>query len=199
MAEFKFTHAVMSAGKTRELARIRYIHQEKGQHVVVAVPSTDNRHGEGVVKARSGENFSAYSVEPGKMKDWINLLLDEIEKIGKGAKIDCILIDETQFFTKEDIFAIKEIAVLNNKIPVKAFGLKSDFKNQIFEGAQAALVVAESIEEIETMCAFCNDKAIMNLRFQDGKPVRKGEQIQIGDEEYRPVCHKHYLNDNLTI
>jgi len=199
-AEYKFIHAVMSAGKTRELARIRYNYKAKKQRVITVVPSTDNRHGGGVATARSGEQFSAYSVAPGQMSEWIDIVIQGVKDLyGENQKIDCVLIDEVQFFKKEDIFAIKEKMVLNHNIPVIAFGLKSDFKNEIFDGAQASLVVAEKVEEIETMCAFCNERAIMNLRFENGKPTREGKQVLIGDEEYKQVCHKHYLDDNLKI
>lgn len=200
MANFKFKHAVMSAGKSRELARIHYTYKQKNQYVVVIVPSTDNRNGEGFVTARSGEQIRAFSVNPGDMRRWFGIFLKGMDELyGENQKIDCILIDEVQFFTQDDLFAIKELACLENNIPVIAFGLKSDFKNEMFEGSSAAMIVAEYIEEIETICAFCNEKAIMNLRFQDNNPIREGEQIQIGDEEYRPVCHKHYLDDGLRI
>lgn len=203
MAKFTFKHAVMSAGKSRELARIHYtyINKDIEQLVLVITPSTDNRMGQGVVASRSGERINSYSVAPGTMRKWITLALEGLSVLEstKERKLSVILMDEVQFFTKEDIFAIKEIACLQNDVPVVAFGLKSDFQNNMFEGAAAAITVAECVEEIETICAFCNERAIMNLRFLDGHPVHQGEQIQIGDSEYRPVCHKHYLDDSIRI
>lgn len=202
MAQFKFKYAVMTAGKSRELARIRYVYLNNGLYVITIVPTTDTRSGgsAGSVEARSGEKFFAYQVKPGKMREWFKVLLEGVKKFkGENHKIDCVLIDEVQFFTKEDIHAIKEMACLERDIPVIAFGLRSDFRNEMFEGTAAAFTVAEETEEIETLCAFCRNKAIMNLRFKDGLPVRQGKQIQIGDNEYRPVCHKHYLDDTLNI
>lgn len=80
-----------------------------------------------------------------------------------------------------------------------AYGLKTDFQNSLFEGSQTAFIVAEEINEIETICAFCNNKAIMNIRFNEGKPVKEGAQILIGQDEYRPVCHKHFIDDTVRI
>lgn len=193
MAKFRFKHAVMTAGKSQELARVHYNYKIKGDDVLVLVPSTDNRSGEGVVAARSGERLPAISIEPGKLRSWLN------ENFHKYKDVVCVLTDETQFFTKDDIFALKETVVINENVPVIAYGLKVDFMGNLFEGSAACIAVAEELIEIETVCAFCNDKAIMNMRFQDGKPVREGEQVLIGDEEYRQVCHKHYLQDDLRI
>lgn len=193
MAKFRFKHAVMTAGKSQELARVHYNYKIKGEKVLVLVPSTDNRSGEGVVAARSGERLTATSIKPGTMRKWLEDNLDNKDDIV------CILTDETQFFTKDDIFALKELAVIERDIPVIAYGLKSDFQNNLFEGSAACIVVAEELIEIETVCAFCNDKAIMNMRFNDGKPTKEGEQVMIGDEEYKQVCHYHYMQDDLEI
>ena len=74
-----------------------------------------------------------------------------------------------------------------------AFGLKNDFRNQLFEGSEQLLLLADKIEEMKTICWFCHKKAIMNLRVHDGQPVYTGEQIAIGgNESYYPVCRKHY-------
>lgn len=183
----------MSAGKSQELARVHYNYKIKGENVIVFVPSNDNRAGGGVVAARSGERLLATSVNPGTMRKWLK---DNLDKQGDVA---CILVDETQFFKRDDIFALKEIAVIERNIPVIAYGLKSDFQANLFEGSQACLVVSEEITEIMTVCAFCNKKAIMNMRFKDGVPVKDGEQIMIGDEEYKQVCHRHYLQDDLRL
>lgn len=193
MAKFRFKHAVMTAGKSQELARVHYNYRIKNQKVLVLVPSTDNRSGEGVVAARSGERLTAMSIQPGTMRAWLE------ENLDKHDETVCILTDETQFFTKDDIFALKELAVVGKDIPVIAYGLKSDFQSNLFEGSAACLAVAEEIIEIETVCAFCNDKAIMNMRFNNGKPTKEGQQVLIGDEEYRQVCHYHYLQDDLRI
>lgn len=194
MAKFKFKHAVMSAGKSQELARVNFNYRIKNQPVLLLVPETDNRNGVGVISSRSGETLSAIAIKPGKMKDFLQeRLADNL------VKPVCILTDETQFFKKEDIFALKEMAVIEKDIPVIAYGLKSDFQANLFEGSAACLAVAEEIIEIETVCAFCNKKAILNMRFLNGKPVKEGEQVVIGDNEYRQVCHYHFLQEDLTL
>lgn len=193
MAKFKYKYAVMSAGKSQELARVHYNYKIKSQKTVVIVPTTDNRSGVGVVQARSGERIEAIAIEPGSVRKWL--------KENKDVFLDvvCVLTDETQFFKRDDIFALKEFLVIELNIPVIAYGLKSDFRGNLFEGSSSALAVAEEIIEIETVCAYCNSKAIMNLRFLNGKPTRKGEQVLIGDNEYRQVCHKHYLDESLEL
>lgn len=190
MAKFKFKHAVMSAGKSQELARVRYNYLIKGEDVLVLVPTLDTRAGTGYVYARSGEKFKAEAVDVGTLENWLTNYFETERNIA------CILLDEVQFFSREDIFALKNI-VLEKDIPVIAYGLKTDFQNNLFEGSAACLVVAEETIEIETVCSFCNKRAIMNLRISDGKPVREGEQVLIGDDEYLQVCHYHYLQDEL--
>lgn len=194
MAKFRFKHAVMGAGKSQELARVHYNYNIKNQNVLVIVPTTDNRDEVGYVSARSGEKIEAEAINPGEVRKWIE---DKIVNNENYKDLKCILIDETQFFKRDDIFALKELMVIERDVPVIAYGLKNDFQNNLFEGSEACLVVAEKIIEIMTICSFCNNKAIMNMRLQDGVPVREGEQIMIGDEEYKPVCHYHYMQDEV--
>lgn len=193
MAKFKYKHAVMSAGKSQELARVHYNYKIKSQKTVVIVPTTDNRSGVGFVQARSGERIEAVAIEPGAVRSWIN------KNKQVFSDVVCVLTDETQFFKRDDIFALKELLVIELNIPVIAYGLKSDFRGDLFEGSSSAIAVSEEIIEIETVCAYCNSKAIMNLRFFNGKPTREGEQVLIGDNEYRQVCHKHYLDKSLEL
>ena len=108
--------------------------------------------------------------------------------------VACVLIDEAQFLNKRHVNQLAKI-VDELSIPVMAFGLKNDFRNQLFEGAQELLLLADKIEEMKTICWFCHKKALMNLRVHDGQPVYTGEQIAIGgNESYYPVCRKHYNN-----
>jgi thymidine kinase len=112
--------------------------------------------------------------------------------------IYCVLVDEAQFLTKDHVLQLTKI-VDDLNIPVMAFGLKNDFQNELFEGSKYLLLYSEKIEEIKTICWYCHKKAIMNIRMNDGKPVRTGEQIQIGgNESYFPVCRKHYFNPPLN-
>ncbi|MNI82978.1 Thymidine kinase [compost metagenome] len=104
----------------------------------------------------------------------------------------CVLIDEAQFLNKKQIGQLTDIAD-ELDIPVIAYGLRSDFLGHLFEGSLNLFAVADKIEEIKTVCWYCDRKAVMNMRCKDGKPVFEGEQIQIGgNESYIPVCRKCY-------
>ena len=105
--------------------------------------------------------------------------------------IDCLIIDEAQFLTKDQVWELCQI-VDNLNIAVLCYGLRTDFLGNLFEGSQWLLAWADSIEEIKTIC-FCGKKAIMNMRLLNGRPVFEGEQIFIGgNESYISVCRKHF-------
>ena len=114
--------------------------------------------------------------------------LDTRDGVGKvssriGLRRDAIpIFEETNVFDELDI-------------PVMAFGLKNDFRNELFEGSKYLLLYADKLEELKTICWFCHKKATMNLHYIDGKPVYEGDQVQIGgNEAYYPVCRKHYFH-----
>lgn len=183
MAKFKFKYGTMNSGKSQELHRIWYSYtggDVNSKRALLVVPSIDTRFGVGKVTTRAGATLEALTVEPGSMFDTVLLNITK--------EVECILVDEVQFFSREDIFELKSI-LMTTGIPVIAFGLLTDFQNNIFEGTQAVLAVAEEISEIETICSMCTSKAIMNLRLGDNKDVVAIE----GEVEYLPVCHKHYL------
>lgn len=178
----------MNSGKSQELLRVDFNYKSKDERVVIFVPDTDDRFGVGKVTTRAGQSTDAIAVTPGQMREYIKNSTLSVDMPA------CILVDEVQFFTRDDIFALKELTVYN-EIPVIAYGLKTDFLNNLFEGSQACLVVAEDIKEIETVCKYCNNKAIMNLRLtEDGTPAKEGEQVVIGSSQYVSVCHFHWNN-----
>ena len=109
---------------------------------------------------------------------------------------DCILVDEAQFLTKAQVeFLVYIVDVL--RIPVIAYGLRADFRGNLFEGSQWLLAWADSIEEIKTVC-WCGKKAAFNARVQDGKVVRAGDQIMLGgNESYTALCRKHWAEGKL--
>jgi thymidine kinase len=111
----------------------------------------------------------------------------------------CVLVDEAQFLSKRHVYDLARVVDELN-IPVMAFGLKNDFRNDMFEGTKHLLLLADKIEELKTICWFCSKKATMNLHFIGGKPVYEGNPIQIGgNESYYPVCRKHYFHpENLN-
>ena len=118
-----------------------------------------------------------------------------IEKM--NPKPYCVLIDEAQFLRRHHVYDLARV-VDELGVPVMAFGLKNDFRNELFEGSKHLLLLADKIEEIKTICQYCSKKATMVLRTQDGKPTYEGEQIQIGgNETYIPVCRKHYFHPEI--
>lgn len=188
MAQLFFKYGAMNSGKSIELLKAANNYEEQGKRVLLFTTATDDRAGSGVIASRVGLSRKAEIIyEDTDIYEYV--LADE-----KHVSYACIMVDEAQFMTKDHVLQLTRI-VDNLDIPVMAFGLKNDFKNNLFEGSKALLIYSEKIEEIKTICWFCHKKAIMNMRMDDGKPVYEGEQIQIGgNESYYPVCRKHYFN-----
>lgn len=190
MAQLFYTYSTMSAGKSLDLLKVNHNYREQGKKTLLFTPRIDTRHGEGKITSRIGIQEDALSVD-------YEFNFYEYVKRNKivSEKVYCILIDEAQFLSREQIVQLSRVVDWLG-IPVMCYGLKNDFQNNLFEGSEALLLYADKIIEIKTICAkdTCGKKAIMNLRMSDGKPVYEGSQIQIGDEEYLPVCRKHYYS-----
>lgn len=185
MAQLYYRYSTMNAGKSIELIKVAYNYEERGKRVLVFVPGVDDRYGQGVVSSRIGISREATSVA-----DDTNILKIFMEENAKSP-IDCVLIDECQFLKKHHVQELVEI-VDSYDTPVLAYGLKNDFKNELFEGSYYMLVYADKIEEIKTIC-WCGRKATMVARILDGKFVKTGEQIVIGGNDmYVSLCRKHY-------
>ena len=186
MAQLFFKYGAMNSGKTIEILKVAHNYEEQNKPVVIMTSGIDDRDEVGIVSSRIGLRREAIPIF-----DNTNIL-NEIETI--GFKPACVLIDESQFLTKKHVHELANI-VDQLDIPVMAFGLKNDFRNELFEGSQYLLIYADKIEEMKTICWFCHKKAIMNLHYIDGKPVYEGDQVQIGgNEAYYPVCRKHYFH-----
>lgn len=181
----------MNSGKSIEILKAANNYEEQGKAVLLFTTATDNRSGRGIISSRIGLSRKAEIIYE-DTDIYQHILADENQ-----AAYACIMIDEAQFMTKNHVLQLTRI-VDDLDIPVMAFGLKNDFKNNLFEGSKALLIYSEKIEEIKTICWFCHKKAIMNMRVNNGKAVYEGEQIQIGgNESYYPVCRKHYFNPPL--
>lgn len=186
MAKLFFKYGTMKSGKTTHLLMTAHNYTSQGKEVMIFTSCQDDRWGKAKVRSRIGIQKEARIVTPN--------LFHEISAYASANDISCILVDEAQFLTKEDILGFATVVDVMN-IPVICYGLKNDFQNNLFEGSKALLEYADEIELIKTVCEFenCNKRATMNMRLLDGKPVIDGEQIQIGDEEYVPLCRKHYF------
>ena len=190
MAQLYYRYSTMNAGKSIELIKVAYNYEERGKHVLCLAPGADNRYGIGKITSRIGVSREAIIVN-----DETNILKFFIRE-NKKKKIDCVLVDECQFLKKHHVQELTEI-VDSFDIPVMAYGLKNDFKNELFEGSYYMLVYADKIEEIKTIC-WCGRKATMVARVIDGKFVKTGEQIVVGGNDmYVSLCRKHYNDGRL--
>ena len=176
MAKISFRYGAMGSSKTANMLMIQYNFKEKGKKAIILKPKLDNRDGVHRIKSRIGLSANCIFVE-----DYLN-----------DIKIcDCILIDEAQFLTIEQVDEFVRIAD-NLNIPIIAFGLKTDFQGQLFEGSKRLIEVADELEEITTIC-WCGKKARFNARIVDGRVVKTGEQVQLGsNESYTSLCRLHY-------
>lgn len=188
MAQLFFRYGAMASGKSIEIIKVAHNYETQGRKVLLLTSALDNRSGVGVVSSRIGMQRPAQAVTAD----------DNIFELVKNSPaIAAVLIDEAQFLTKAQVLQLTQV-VDELQIPTLAFGLKNDAFNQLFPGSEALLIYADKIEEMKTLCSFCDRKAIMNLRVVDGVPVYEGEQIQIGgDESYMPVCRIHYNQPDL--
>ena len=188
MAQLFFRYGAMNSGKTIEILKVAHNYEGQHKHVVILTSGLDNRDEVGYVSSRIGLRRPAIPIFDET---------DVYEIVASKQNIDCVLVDEAQFLKKHHVIELTRI-VDELGIPVMTFGLKNDFRNQLFEGSEYLLLYADKIEEMKTICWFCAKKATMNLRIHDGKPVYDGEQIMIGgNEAYFPVCRKHYVNQPL--
>lgn len=186
MAQLYFRYGAMNASKSIQLLTVAHNYEQSGKKVMVLTPAIDDRYGVGKVASRVGISRDAYPIQTDTD---IFRLIEEQE-----CKPDCVLIDEGQFLHAHHVSQIANIVDLL-QIPVIVYGLLKNFKNELFEGSQQLLCEADKIEEIKTVCVYCNKKATHILKFKDGIPVYSGETIEIGGEEtYSSVCRRHYYN-----
>lgn len=190
MAQLYYRYSTMNAGKSTELIMVAHNYEERNQKVMTLVPSVDDRYGTGVITSRIGVSREAEIINEDS-----NILEMYLEEDARG-HVDCVLIDECQFLKKHHVEELIEIVDTFNT-PVLAYGLKNDFRNELFEGSYYLLVYADKIEELKTIC-WCGRKATMVARLVDGKIVKQGEQIVIGGNDmYVSLCRKHYNDGRL--
>ena len=186
MGKLSFYYGVMGAGKSEELIKIYHNYERINRHVEVFNFSMDERFAneEFSVSSRNGT-----SVPASEFDNDTSFINEFKAKNNLGA----IMIDEGQFLTVSQVIELATLVDLYN-IDVLVFGLRTDFKGNLFNGSKSLFEVSDKLIELKTLCAFCGKKAIMNARFVDGKQVYDGEQVQIGDEEYLGVCRSHWTS-----
>lgn len=190
MSKLHFYYSAMNAGKTTILLQSNYNYQERGMTTLLFTPQIDNRLEVGKIHSRIGLTADAHTF----MRE--DNLFDFTQNKNTLNPIHCVLVDEAQFLSKEQVFQLTEI-VDKLSIPVLAYGLRTDFQAEPFEGSLYLMAWAENVSEIKTIC-HCGRKATQVLRLDaNGNPIAMGEQIAIGGNEcYVSVCRKHYKTGN---
>lgn len=186
MAKLYFYYSTMNAGKSTTLLQSDYNYRERNMNTLVYTAAIDDRFGQGQVTSRIGIHQDANLFH--KNTD----LFLEITTHLAQQKLHCILVDEAQFLTKEQVYQLSDV-VDKLRIPVLCYGLRTDFQAELFEGSRYLLAWADQLEELKTIC-YCGRKANFVLRLNaQGEVVKDGEQIQIGgNERYLSVCRQHY-------
>ena len=183
MAKLYFRYGAMGSSKTANAIMVRHNYLERGQRVLMLKPRLDNRDGETMIASRSGLRCHCHFIED----------LDRFNV----RDYDCLIVDEAQFLTRAQVERLVRVVDIDN-VPVIAYGLRCDFRNELFEGSQWLLAWADTIEEVKTIC-WCGKKAVCNARVVDGKMVREGEQIVLGGSEcYVSLCRRHWTQGKLA-
>lgn len=182
MAQLYFRYSTMNAGKSTEILKIAHNYEEQNKRALLFTPAIDDRYGRGKITSRMGLQREAHIIGPDT--DMVRLAQEEDP--------DCVLVDEGQFLTREQVVDLTRIVDELN-IPVIVYGLKNDYRNHLFSGSEALLLFADKIEEVKAVCWTCSKKATMLLKYKDGEPVGDGPQIEIGgNDKYMSVCRKCY-------
>jgi len=183
MAKLYFRYSTMGAGKSLDLLKTAHNYEERNKKVLLLTSDLDNRFGKKKIASRIGISRDANTFN--NKSNLYEMV------VSNGEKLSCILIDEAQFLTKEQVWQLTDIVDYLG-INVIVYGLRSDYLGEPFEGSIYLMTLADKIEELKTICEF-GDKASINMRLLNGEPVFEGEQVQIGgNESYLPVCRKHF-------
>ncbi len=179
MAKLYFRYSAMNAGKSTALIQVAHNYEEHGRRVALYTAAIDHRFGTGMIASRIGPRREATTFDTA---------LDFFAEMSKMRDIACVLIDEAQFLTADQVRQLHRAAHLLD-IPAICYGIRSDFLGEPFPGSAYLLTLADSVEELKNICS-CGRKATMNPRFDAaGKRFSSGDQIAIeGEVEYRPMC-----------
>jgi thymidine kinase len=192
MAKLYFYYASMNAGKSTILLQAEFNYRERGMRTMLFTAAADNRYGDAVVASRIGLKSPAFPFTPDTD------IRREVEAEHEKGKLACILVDEAQFLSRAQVFELASICDEMN-VPVLAYGLRTDFQANLFEGSMWLLALADTLSEIKAIC-FCGRKATMNLRVDtEGKAVVNGAQTEIGgNERYVAACRRHFMEATKT-
>jgi thymidine kinase len=186
MAKLYFYYSAMNAGKTTVLLQSAHNYRERGMHPLLFTPRLDDRFGVGVIRSRIGLEAAAVIFARG------DDLFETVQAELKVRNVHCVLVDEAQFLSRDQVFQLTEIVDRLN-IPVLCFGLRTDFQGELFEGSRYLLAWADELDELKTIC-HTGKKATMVVRVDaDGYALREGSQVEIGgNERYVSVSRKEF-------
>ena len=188
MAKLYFYFSAMNAGKTTTLLQSAHNYRERGMRVAILTPRLDDRAGQGVVASRIG--LQAEGIAFTGSADLEALVRADIAARGK---LDCVLVDEAQFLTKAQVWQLSEV-VDALRIPVLCYGLRTDFRGELFEGSQYLLAWADELQEIKTIC-HSGKKATMNVRIDaQGHALQDGPQVEIGGAQHALQAAERYVS-----
>ena len=186
MAQLYFKYGAMGSSKTANALMARFNYEERGQQCLLVKPRIDQRDGERLVVSRIGLKHEC-------------IYFDELQQLSvmELQQNACIIVDEAQFLSREEVRWLARL-VDELYIPVMCYGLRSDFKGDLFPGSYELLVMADKIEEVKTIC-WCGKKATFNARFdEDGKVLKEGEQVVLGaNDTYIGLCRRHWMRGDL--
>lgn len=186
MAKLYFYYSAMNAGKTTLLLQSAHNYRERGMNPLLFTPALDNRFKSGMIKSRIGLESAAVAFKPD------DDLFEQVRESLADQNVHCVLVDEAQFLSREQVFQLSEVVDRLN-IPVLCFGLRTDFQGELFEGSRYLLAWADILEELKTIC-HTGKKATMVVRVDDqGYALREGSQVEIGgNERYVSVSRKEF-------
>ena len=188
MAKLYFSYATMNAGKSTLLLQASYNYRERGMRTVIFIASFDDRAGQGRISSRIGLTSEAIAFNH---TDDLYRHIEQLNGDGDG-EIACVFVDEAQFLSQEQVWQLARAAD-RLRVPVMAYGLRTDFQGKLFPGSQALLAIADELREVRTICD-CGRKATMVVRLgANGKVVKEGAQVEIGgNDKYVSYCRRHW-------
>lgn len=194
MSKLYFRHGAMNSGKSTALLQAAHNYEERKQHVLLAKPAIDKK-GDWEIVSRLGVSRPVDLLVTPDMNLREHFWEIANQKKSAGEPIACLLVDESQFLTEEQVNQALELAVLDN-IPVLTYGIRTDFQTKSFPGSRRLLEIAHSLEELKTICR-CGRKAMFNGRLFDGSFVFDGEQVAIDGVEvtYESLCANCYFQE----
>ena len=176
----------MNAGKSTSLLQSNHNYKENGLDTIIFLPNETSKLSKGQIVSRIG--LKAKAVIANKEFNFLNYI-----KLNKTKNLSCILVDEAQFLSKAQVRQLGQVADKLN-YPVMCYGIRTDFRGELFEGSAELLALADNLIELKTICSLCSRKATMVVRKdENGKIVTEGSKIVVGGNDiYMPVCRKHY-------